>query len=334
MSRRLSPSAWAALAGAAVLLLLPLVVRSKFALHNLILVFLYASLAASWNILGGLAGQHSMGHAAYFGIGAYTSTLLFIRLGISPWIGFLAGVALVAVFALAVSYPAIRLRGPFFTLASIAIVEVLRRVAIHWRSLTEGSVGLTVPFKPGWQWMIWRGKEPYYYLTLLILIGVVALTYGIRRSRVGYYLRAMRADEDAAAVLGVSTTRYKLMALLISAVLTGMLGTIYAQYMYFIEPDSVFSLDLSIELVLLSVIGGLDSVMGPVLGAALVVPLNEFLRGVGSQQLQGLNFFIYGVVLIIVVILMPNGIIPTVRRWWERLNGSRLATAHTKGVAR
>lgn len=318
MIRRMTVQGWGGLAAVVVLAALPLVVESKFILHNMIIIFLYAALAASWNILGGLAGQHSMGHAAFFGIGAYTSTLLLIRANVSPWLGMLAGVGLVAVFALVISYPALRLRGPFFSLATIAVLEVLRRVAIFWRDLTAGSVGLTIPFKLGWQWMVWRGKAPYYYLTLALLVLVVALSYRIRRSRMGYYLRALRADEDAAGMLGVDTTRYKLAAVLISAVLTGVLGTVYAQYVYFIEPDSVFSLDFSIQLVLFSIIGGLDSVMGPLLGAALITPLNEYLRNLGDGRLQGLNFFVYGIALMVVVAVIPNGIIPTLEAWWRR----------------
>lgn len=318
MMRRLTPQVWLGIAAVAALAAVPLFVNSRFTLHNMIIVFIYAALGVSWNILGGLAGQHSMGHAAFFGLGAYTSTILLVRASVSPWIGMWIGVLVVSIFALVISYPTLRLRGPFFTLSSIAVVEVLRRVAVYWRDLTQGSVGMTVPFKPGWQWMVWPGKEPYYYLTLLLLVGLVLLTYWVRNSRMGYYLRALRADEDAASVLGINTTRYKLAAVMMSASLTGLLGTVYAQYMYFIEPDSVFSLDFSIELVLFAIIGGLDTVMGPVLGAALIVPLNEFLRGMGADKLQGLNFFIYGVALILVVLTIPRGIIPTLESWWQR----------------
>lgn len=334
MIKRISTLGWVGIAVAAVLLLLPLVVTAKFTQHNLIIIFLYAALAAAWNILGGLAGQHSMGHAAFFGLGAYTSTLLLIRLQVSPWLGMLVGMAVVGAFAFLIGYPTLRLRGPYFSLATIAIVEVLRRVAVYWRSLTEGSVGLTVPFKPGWEFMVWRSKVPYYYLTLGILIGIVLLTYWVRNSRAGYYLRALRADEDAAAMLGVNTTRYKLAALVVSGLLTGMLGTIYAQYMYFIEPDSVFSMDFSVQLVLFSIIGGLDSVMGPVLGAGLIVPLNEYLRSVGADKLQGLNFFIYGIALIVVVILIPKGIIPTLESWWNRRRPAASRTATRTEVAK
>lgn len=315
------PGTWALLAAALVLFLLPAFGLAKFTMHNLILIFLYAGLAVSWNVLGGLAGQHSMGHAAFFGLSAYTSTLLLIKLEISPWFGMAAGMGVAAIMALIISYPALRLRGPFFSLATIAFVEVLRRVAVFWRSLTAGSVGLTIPFKPGWEWMVWRGKEPYYYLTLTVLIAVIALSYLIRRSRMGYYLRAMRADEDAAAMLGVNTTRMKLAAVMISAVLTGLLGTIYAQYMYFIDPDTVFSMDFSVQLVLFSIIGGLDSVLGPALGAALITPLNEYLRSAAGDKLQGLNFFIYGIALMVVVAVIPNGIIPTLAAWWQRRRG-------------
>lgn len=333
MTTRLSPAVRWGVGAILLLLLLPFLGLSSFTLHNMIIIFLYAAMAVAWNILGGLAGQHSMGHAAFMGIAAYTSTLLFIRFNISPWIGMLVGMALVAVFNLIIAYPTLRLRGPFFTLASIAVLEVLRRVAIFWRPVTEGSVGLTIPFKPGWVWMVWQDKKVYYFITLAALVGLVILTHWIRNHRMGYYLRALRADEDAAAMLGVNTTRVKLTASMLSAVMMGMLGTIYAQYVYFIEPDSVFSLDFSIQLVLFSIIGGMDSTLGPVLGAALITPLNEYLRGIGAHGLQGLNFFVYGIALIVVVILIPNGIIPTVLAWWERRRSARAAGSHAKGVS-
>lgn len=333
MMARLNPGMRWGGAVVLALLILPLLGVSSFALHNMVIIFLYAALATAWNILGGLAGQHSMGHAAFMGISAYTSTLLFIRFDISPWIGMLAGMALVAVFNLIIAYPTLRLRGPFFTLASIAVLEVLRRVAIYWRPLTEGSVGLTIPFKPGFVWMVWQDKKVYYYLTLVALVGLILLTQWIRNHRLGYYLRALRADEDAAAMLGVNTTRVKLTASMLSAVLTGALGTVYAQYVYFIEPDSVFSLDFSLQLVLFSIIGGMDSVLGPVLGAALITPLNEYLRGIGAQSLQGLNFFVYGIVLMAVVILIPNGIIPTLQAWWHRRKVGNSGKPSAKEVA-
>lgn len=300
------------------LLLFPLLVKSKFYIHIMILIFLYAAASSGWNIVGGYAGQMSLGHAAFFGIGAYTSTLLFVHFGLTPWLGLWAGGLLAGMVAAAIGYACFRLRGDYFALATIAFAEVVRIVAIWWRSLTGGSMGVLIPFKPGWACMMFREKEIYYYIGFLLVTLVILLTYAIERSRFGYYLRAIREDEDAAEALGVNAFKCKLAAAVISAFITGICGVYYAQYILFIEPEGVLALHLSIQLVLIAVIGGLGTVWGPVMGAFLVVPLSELLRGWLGGAMMGLNLFLYGIVLILVVTFMPNGLVAWFRQIFDR----------------
>lgn len=302
------------LAAIVVLCLLPLVVRNPFYAHILIMMFFYASLGLAWNIIGGFAGQLSFGHAAFFGVGAYTSSILSVKLGVSPWLALFAAGGMAAATAAAVSYPCFRLRGPFFALSTIAVAEVLRILAIYFKEFTEGSVGILIPFKPGIANLMFRSKVPYAYFALLLMAAVFAVSWLIEHSRLGYSLLALREDEDAAEALGVNATECKLIAAVLSGFFTGLAGCFSAQYVLFIEPFTEFSLDLSIMISLTAMIGGLGTSVGPILGAFLLTPLQELLRAwLGGQQ-QGLHLFIYGTVLVVCVILLPNGLITWLSR--------------------
>ncbi|MGI6603528.1 MAG: branched-chain amino acid ABC transporter permease [bacterium] len=302
------------LAVAGILFLGPLLIKNSFSLHLMIMIFYHATLSCAWNIIGGYAGQTSLGHAAYFGLGAYTIALLEVKLGVSPWVGLVVACLLSPLVALAISYPCFRLRGPFFTLSSIAFAEVLRLIAISWRSLTNGAVGLLIPFSPGFVNLMFRGKVPYYYMSLILMFMVIAVSILIERTRLGYYLVAIKENEDAAQALGINTTKCKLIAMGTSALFTTLGGIFYAQYILFIEPDSVFAMTLSTQMALMAIIGGLGSVSGPVIGAFLLTPLNEFLRSWLGGHAAGLHAAIYGILLIVVVLLLPEGITPWLRR--------------------
>jgi branched-chain amino acid transport system permease protein len=293
----------------AVLMLIPLFVRNNFYIHNLIMIFFWATLTASWNIIGGIAGQISLGHAAFFGIGAYTSTILYLKMGISPWIGLLCGGFLAMAVASGISYPCFRLRGPFFTLATIAFGEVVSILASYFRELTGGAVGLLIPFKPGFWNLMFREKIWYYYIMLVLLLLVIFITYKIATSKMGYYLLSLREDEEAARAIGINTAKYKLYAVMVSAFFAGVAGVFYAQYILFIEPRTVFSAELSTQFALMSIIGGLGTVVGPILGAFILTPLGEFLRAWLGGSYSGLHIAIYGVILIVVVLMMPEGVV-------------------------
>lgn len=302
--------------------LFPLAVDDKFILNILILILIYATIATAWNILGGYGGQLSLGHAIFFGLGAYTSAILYLDFGITPWIGLIAG-ALVAILAgILIGWPTFRLKGTYFTLATIAFAEVIRLVALFWRDLTRGAVGINIRFNPGLENMIFRDYSYYYYFILFVFIITIGIVIIIDRNKLGYYLKAIREDEDGAATLGINVPKYKMIAMIFSAGLTGIAGVFYAQYMLFFNPTTVFNLNFSIEIAMIAIIGGMGTVFGPLFGSIIVVPLSEFLRS-AFPMLNGLNFFIYGIVLILIVSFMPNGLLPIIKKYFKKFFGSR-----------
>ncbi|MBR1220391.1 branched-chain amino acid ABC transporter permease [Bradyrhizobium sp. U87765 SZCCT0131] len=280
-----------------------------YAIRILCLALLFGAMAQSWNIVAGLANQVSLGHAAFFGIGAYTSTLLLIHFGISPWLGMIAGALLGAIAALLISLPTMRLRGHYFALATLAFGEVMRVIANSWGSLTGGPVGLSVPFAPPSLAMLqFKETRPYYWLMLAALVVVTLIFVAIRRSRLGYRLRAIKENADAAEAIGVDTTRTKIIAAVISGMLTACLGTLYAQFQFFFDPDTVFGVaSISVRMAMIAIVGGVGTAAGPILGAFFVIPLEEFANQIFSAQAAGLSQLVFGVLLILVILVEPRG---------------------------
>ena len=307
------PPVYVSLVLLALLGVATLTIRQPFYLNILVLILFYAAASSAWNLVGGYAGQLSLGHAAFFGIGAYTSTLLYLKFGISPWLGLLAGGALSMIFSVGISYPCFRLKGPFFCLATIAFAEVMRILANHFREITQGGMGLTIPFRPGWANFLFPDKRAYAFIAYIFLLIMIGVSFLIERSRSGYYLSALRDDEDAAEATGINTSRSKLGVMMISAFFTAAAGTFYAQYLTFIDPDIVFSLGFSIQLAMLSIIGGMGTILGPILGSFILTPLDAFLRGWLGGFYAGVGFMIYGIILVIVVIYLPDGLIKWLR---------------------
>lgn len=310
-----------------ILLLLPQVVSNPYYMDVLILIFLWGTLAEAYNISGGYGGQFSLGHSAFLALGAYCSTILFWKLGISPWLGVFAGVALAGASSLLIGSVTFRLRGPFLGLATLAFTEVTHIVAVNWRSVTRGSEGIGIPFKPSLANMIFSDKVGYYYLGLLLCSGTVLITWMIARSRLGHYLIATRENEDAARALGIYTTRIKITGLFISAALTAVGGTFYAQYILYIDPASLAGFDMSIQFPLIAVVGGLGTVLGPIVGAAIMIPLSQLLRSTISGAVSGLDLALYGLILMLVVLFLPHGIVVEAqalfRKGLRRLGGAR-----------
>jgi len=317
MSKRLALSL--ALLGV-FLVAAPFLFQARYAQHVLILVLLYVTLGSAWNVLGGFAGQLSLGHAAFFGIGAYSAAIIASKSAFSPWWGLAVGPVVVLPVAVAVGWICFRLRGPYFTLSTIAVGEMVRLVALNWRELTGGAVGVVI--RPS----IFSGtdKTPYYYIILVIAVGTVALCYVISRRKLGYFLQAIREDEETAESIGIDTIRYKLTALIISASLTAVAGAFYANYFLFVEPTVVLPLILSVEIVLMSIVGGLGTVGGPVLGAVLLKLSSEVFRNVFQQA----NLLIYGALLVIVILFMPEGLIGGFKKLFKsRLRKEQSASA-------
>lgn len=317
------------LLGILAALALPHVLANDYYIDMIIMVLMWAALAEAYNISGGYGGQFSLGHSAFLGIGAYTSTILFWKLGISPWFGMIPGALFAAVLALLLGGVTLRLRGPFLGLASLAFTEVTHIVAVNWRSMTRGSEGIGISFEPGLANMVFRTKAEYLYLAMLLAGGTVLITWLISRSRLGHYLIAVRENQDAARSLGVHTTRIKVAGLVISALLTAIGGTFYAQYILYIDPASLISFDMSVKFPLIAVVGGLGTVWGPVLGAAIMVPLSQILRSTLSGTMSGLDLALYGLLLILVVLFMPHGLLGEIQqrvRRWRSARGDNHAT--------
>jgi branched-chain amino acid transport system permease protein len=304
------------LALAAALVLGPPLV-SPYVLHILVLVLFFAFLGVAWNLLGGYAGQFSFGHAAFFGIGAYTSTLLLVRLGLSPWLGFLAGGALAAAFGCFAGYLAFRygLRGPYFALVTLAFAEMLRLVALNW-TVVGGPMGILIPLPRAGD-ALWRlqfpDKLPYYYLMLALLGLALWLNRTIEHARLGHVLAAIRENEDAAEASGVDTLAAKLWAMAFSAFLTALGGTFYAQYFSFIDPTLAFGPAVSVEILLRPIVGGPGTLIGPVLGSLVLTPLSELTRRLIRGR-PGLDVMVYGAVLVAVVTFLPGGLVGAWRR--------------------
>ena len=297
----------------AVLFAVPLVVRGPVVLHLMILIFFYAYLNLSWNIVGGFAGQISMGHAAFAGIGAYTSTLLFINLGLTPWIGMFIGGFLAAIVGVTIGYPCFKLRGAYFALSTMAFGEILRMVVENTNEFMgveiKGAQGLSLPMlghSPlNFQFL---HKAYYYYIILVMMVLALFITYKLSRSKLGYYLYAIKNDLEAAQSLGVNVPRCRVLATLLSAFLTGVGGTFYAQLVLYIDPPGIMGGAFSMEILLISIVGGSGTIVGPVLGAFLLVPVSELTRIYLGGTYMGVHLIIYGAVLVAVMRFLPRGI--------------------------
>lgn len=310
----------AGLALLAALVAFPLIFTQPFPRHVMIMVFLYAMLAQAWNVLAGYCGQISLGHAVFFGTGAYTSTMLVILLGLTPWLGMLAGVALAVLLSQAIGYPVFRLRGHYFAIATIAVGEIAQTLVINW-DWVGGARGLFVPIKRPDSLLnlqFHQSKQAYYYVALALLLLALALTRHMERSRTGYYFRAIREDQDAAASLGIPVARYKQRAMAMSAALTALGGTFYAQYVLFIDPESVLPLSLSILICLVAVLGGVGTLWGPLLGAAILIPLGEWTRVALGGTGKAIDLLVYGALIMLVSVIQPGGLMALAQRGRRR----------------
>jgi branched-chain amino acid transport system permease protein len=288
-----------------------------------VLTFLYAGLALAWNIAGGYAGLISFGHAAFFGIGAYTSTILLVHAGVSPWLGLWAGALASAAAGALLAVVCARLKGPFFILSTLAAAEVVRIGALNWASLTGGPEGLSILPVSSLANMVFASKAGYAALMLGYLLICYAVTMALQCSRYGYFLLAVRDDEDAAKAAGVNPLLVRTGAMALSALLTGIGGTLFAQYFLYLDPTFVISPELSFQLALLPAVGGLGTAIGPVLGSFLITPLSELLRAYLGHAAAGLHLVIYSAVLIIVMLYFPSGLAGAL----ARLAGGRKPTS-------
>ena len=299
----------------------PLLTSNQFLLHLGITMLLWTLLGAAWNLLGGFAGQVSFGHATFFGVGAYTTMILFLKAGVAPWYGMLAGGLVSVVISLPIGLICFRLRGPYFSLSTLAVAEIVRLVAQNWEGLTNGPVGLLITTLPrvasGGRAINWESKAPFYVIIAVAALAAMLATYRLSRSRLGAYLLAIREDEDAAESVGIDTVRAKVTTLALSAFFTGLGGGFYGLYYRYVDPDAVFPIALSVEMVFIAVVGGLATVVGPVIGAVFLTTIGELFR---ERFLVG-HLIFYGLFMMLVIRYLPEGIWGGARRAWQRRPG-------------
>ncbi|MBF0558629.1 MAG: branched-chain amino acid ABC transporter permease [Nitrospirae bacterium] len=286
----------------ALLAVVPLVGLNSYLMHILILFVMWSVIGMSWNLLGGYCGQVSFGHAAFFGVGAYTAGILYTKTGLSAWWGLPLSIVAVTLVALVMGFIVLRLRGPYFALATLAIGEVLRVTAENLTNLTNGDVGIMI------QERTWVEKIWYYYIILAVAAITFYLVRAVIQSKLGYYFVAIREDQDAAESLGINTTLYKTIALTLSAAITGMAGAFYTNYMGYIDPKVVFALhDISIVAIMVVMVGGVATFWGPVVGSIIMILMAEMIRSVPMLGTAHQTFF--GALLIFIIIFLPNGIV-------------------------
>ncbi|HEU5018579.1 MAG TPA: branched-chain amino acid ABC transporter permease [Pseudolabrys sp.] len=311
---------WNWVAIGVALLIYPWVFSGAFYENIGVLVLLSAIAASAWNIVGGYAGQVSVGHAMFFGAGAYMPLLLYKLWGLPVLAGIPAGIIASLVIAVVIGIPTFRLQGHYFSMATIAVAELIRIVVSNW-ALLGAAIGLMGPAVPrGWWDFVFRSELPYYYLFLAVFSLLMFVTYWMERSRFGYYLRAIRGGERAASSLGVKVWLYKLYALLLSAGFTALAGSLYALKTGFVDPESAFGILISVQMVITAGLGGAGRIFGPLLGAVILVPLqvatNTWLGGAGT----GITYIIYGGIIVLLARFEPGGLLEL----WQRSIAPRL----------
>jgi branched-chain amino acid transport system permease protein len=304
---------WAGLAAVAVLVALPAVL-GPYALAIVINVLFFAYLGQAWNIVGGYAGQLSAGHAAFVGVGGYTAAVLAAEYLLSPWVGMLVGAVLAALLGGVIGYLGFRfgLRGFYFVLLTVAFAEVCRIVANNWERV-GGAVGFYITFTGDPRQLSFQDDRAWYYIALALMLLATGVAWALERRRFGIYLTAIREDETACEALGVDTLRYKLLAMVLSSFLTGLAGTFYAYRYSSLQPNAVFGIPLSVEIIIRPIVGGSGTLLGPIVGSFILTPLGELSRAwFGQGGWHGVHLVVYGVLLVAVVLFVPQGAVPWV----------------------
>jgi len=300
----------AAVAIAAFVAALPLFIKDVYVQNILVLTLMYVALSQSWNILGGYCGQISLGHALYFGIGAYATAMLFVKFGVLPWFGMAAGGIIAALVALALGYPCFRLGGHYFVIATIVIAETGYLLLLNW-DWAGAALGIDIPVRQdSWTtFQFTRSKLPYIYFALALACITWLMTWVLEDSKWGYWWRAVKDNPDAAESLGVVVFHSKMAAAAVSAFFTAVGGSFYAQFVSYIDPDSVMSFHFSLLMALPAVLGGIGTLWGPALGAIVLIPLTELTRSYVGGTGKGIDLIVYGTLVMTIALARPDGLI-------------------------
>lgn len=303
--------------GALLLIVVPLFVES-YTLNLLVLSVIFAILALSWNMIAGYAGIFSFGHQAFFGIGGYVSALLAMKLGISPWLGIIFAGVLSSVLGALICLPVLRLRAaPYIAILTLGFAEIVQLVASNLVGLTRGELGLNgIPPLPDIGPISFNMAHTinFYYLALLFLFIFIFVVYKVVKGPEGLALSSIKESQDAAKSLGVNLTKYKLYVFMLSAFIAGVAGSLYAHYVMILTPSSVMAVDIMMKMLVMTMIGGLGTIVGPIIGSFIVEMGLEYLRFLGDYRLV-----IYGAVLILVIMFMPGGIAKSVSHFVKKL---------------
>ena len=314
--------------GVTALLAYPFVFNAPFSHNLMIMIFLHALMAQSWNIMAGYCGQISLGHAVFFGIGAYSSAYLFATFQISPWFGMVVGIIVAMAVALVMGIPTLRLRGHYFAIATLVIGEAVQIVVLRWEFFGAAR-GIWLPIVREDAWRNFQfndSKIPYYFIALALLALASFAVWYLERSKLGIYFRAIREDPEAASSLGVNIASYKLRAFMLSAGFMSTAGAFFAQYVLVIDPESVFPLTLSVLVLLMAVMGGVGTLWGPIVGAAILIPISEYSRVYFGGTGGSVDLMIYGGLIVLISIFKPQGLIGLLDDWRSRM--SRRASNH------
>jgi branched-chain amino acid transport system permease protein len=308
---------------AAAIAAVPVVSTDRLWLDVLVQVLIFATFATAWNMAAGGAGLFSFGHSALFAIGAYGAAVPYARLGLSPYLGAAAAALLAMLAALVIGIMSLRLRGHYFALATLAFGQVFFVLVTNLTGLTGGSEGLTLPFHPGAANLTFTSIAPYVYIALALYLATAATAVVLRGRRVGYQMLAVREDQSAARSLGIPALRVKLFAIAVSGLFAALAGSLYAFYTLFITPQNTASLDVATQPVVMAVIGGMFAALGPLVGAALILSLNQMIISVVGAEVSGLSGAIYGALLIVVILTMPDGLLGMAGRLLDGAPGGR-----------
>lgn len=293
----------------ALLLLLPvLFAGNPYVVNVFIVIFYTTTMSLAWNLLGGMTGQNSLGHAAYMGLGAYVACLFMVKSGMNPWLTIPISVVFVGLIAGVIFYPCFLLKGPYFTLVSIAFGETIRQFMLNW-DYAGKAMGIPLPYgDPSFAQFRFHSKTPYYYIALVMVILVYFLMKKINNSKLGFALKTIREDEDVANAIGIKPMKYKVIALVISAMIAALVGCFYANYNRYIDCDLMLQ-SFSTEFILPAVIGGAAFVEGPLVGGIILLTLSEWLRNKFGGILPGINLILYAITLLCIIRFRPVGIL-------------------------
>jgi branched-chain amino acid transport system permease protein len=306
------------------LFLAPTYLHNEYHLRILVLVCIFGTASAGWNLLGGYANQVSLGHGVFFGIGAYAVILFQGTLGLSPWLAMPVGIVVSLLAALVIGWPTFQLSGHYFALGTLALLQIMTIIATNWSSLTGGPRGVTLPILSTGLWNLqFVGTAPYLYIAGVLLILALVVARQVRYSRLGLRLDAIRLNPQAAALAGVNLFRTKLRALLISATVVSLAGSLYASFLQFLDPGTAFSFNTSINMALFAIIGGVGFWWGPLVGALILVPLGEFASLYLTGNLAAVGQLSYGVLLVVLILLQPRGVALWLNLLWRRVVEAR-----------